>query len=91
MARHRMAPSRRRLVGVVSMATVFFVAWLAGPVLLPFSDLTLMHVTVGLVGTYGIGGLALGLAHRRAVVEVDHRQRHVPQPERRRRTEGVSR
>lgn len=87
-ARGRLTPSRRRLIGAMSMATVMFLAWCAGPALLPFSDLTLMHVVVGLVGTYGIAGLALALSHRRAVADVDHRQRHIPQPERTRRTEA---
>jgi hypothetical protein len=68
----------------MSLATPLFLAWVAGPALLPFSELTVVHTAVGVVGTYGVAGLALGLLHRRAVVEVDHRQRHVPQPERRR-------
>lgn len=82
-----MSPSRRRAVAVVSLATPLFAAWVAGPALLPGADVTPAHVAIGLVGTYGMGGLGLALSHRQSVRLVDHRQRHVPQPERQRRSE----
>lgn len=74
----------------MSLATPLFAAWVAGPAVLPFADLTVMHTVVGVVGTYGMAGLGLVLLHRRAAVEVDVRARHVPQPEARRRA-GVAR
>lgn len=84
-----MSPSRRRLIAVMSMATPFSVAWMAGPALLPGADLTLMHAALGVVIPYGVAGLTLGLAHGPATRLIDHRQRHVPRPERRRKSGAV--
>jgi hypothetical protein len=46
----------------MSLATPFSAAWMAGPALLPFSDLTWMHVVVGLAIPYGMAGLGLGIS-----------------------------
>lgn len=71
-----MNPSRRRLVGAMSMATPFCGVWMAGPALLPFSDLTWPLAAVGLAIPYSVAGLTWRVSETRARREVDTRQAH---------------